>query len=571
MLRRIHDPDRGASFVEYAAVIALVVAVAAAFFMSGLPRIINDGISRAVSDALDPNGTTSVDVPRTDSELPESGQGDSGVEGSAPKSGDPGSGDLGDNGSDDQDLGGGGEGAGEPIKVDPAPYIPEEDGGTISSAPLDSEKEFVVSDVWSPQEEWESIKTQPWFTFEDNGNYDWYCGQVLYHICKFGGGIAQGANDIAEDIRETSCLAGICGKDEFKEGWGNIGEGAKNLWNDPLGTLGEMWDSLPDKSDENYHNNGTLGGFSKNLGLALTEFIGAPLKPLKFFGNGGTSGRGDDSDRGRQGGCDNSFVPGTLVLLADGNAKPIELVSVGDRVLAHDPETGEQGPREVTQRIVGGGAKILVDVTVTDGSGDTGSVTATDNHPFWVLDQGWTDAIDLEPGSWLRTSVGVWVQVEGVDVYTVAEQVVHNLTVADLHTYYALMGEIPVLSHNADCEWQENSKESISSARQIVDDGDWQHVVDRHRPGGKNVDPESSIFRGKNNQVKNRIAEAVYRGTPRKNTHDPETGEPRSGWVYEWDFGNVVGVSGSANGGGELTAIRVVVSDDGKMITAFPV
>ncbi|GAA1466365.1 hypothetical protein GCM10009603_50690 [Nocardiopsis exhalans] len=85
------------------------------------------------------------------------------------------------------------------------------------------------------------------------------------------------------------------------------------------------------------------------------------------------------------------------------------------------------------------------------------------------------------------------------------------------------------------------------------------------------MDAEASIFRGKNNQVKNRIAEVVYRGTPRKNSPDPKTGEPRPGWVYEWGFGNVVGVSGSVNGGRELTAIRVVVDDNGKLIKAFPV
>lgn len=60
----------------------------------------------------------------------------------------------------------------------------------------------------------------------------------------------------------------------------------------------------------------------------------------------------------------NSFVPGTRVLMADGTSKPIENVKTGDKVLATDPETGEQGPRTVLATIVGTGAKTLVEITV---------------------------------------------------------------------------------------------------------------------------------------------------------------------------------------------------------------
>src|SRR5690606_20820720 len=47
----------------------------------------------------------------------------------------------------------------------------------------------------------------------------------------------------------------------------------------------------------------------------------------------------------------NSFVPGTLVLLADGSTKPIEEVELGDRVLATDPDTGESEPQKVVATI----------------------------------------------------------------------------------------------------------------------------------------------------------------------------------------------------------------------------
>lgn len=83
----------------------------------------------------------------------------------------------------------------------------------------------------------------------------------------------------------------------------------------------------------------------------------------------------------------NSFVPGTAVLMADGTSKPIEDVELGDLVWAADPESGEEGLREVTGLITAHGDKTLVDIEM---DGDT--ATATDHHSIWVNDQGeWGD------------------------------------------------------------------------------------------------------------------------------------------------------------------------------------
>jgi hypothetical protein len=149
----------------------------------------------------------------------------------------------------------------------------------------------------------------------------------------------------------------------------------------------------------------------------------------------------------------NSFVGDTPVLLADGTSRPIRAVRVGDRVLAADPVTGVTGPRPVTATVTGTGHKRLVAVTVdTDGAagGATATVTATDNHPFWVVDLArWVDAGKLAPGQWLRTSAGTYVQVTAVAART-GQATVHNLAVADLHTYHVLTGRVPVLVHNDD-------------------------------------------------------------------------------------------------------------------------
>ncbi|MFJ8665128.1 ricin-type beta-trefoil lectin domain protein [Streptomyces sp. NPDC093600] len=168
---------------------------------------------------------------------------------------------------------------------------------------------------------------------------------------------------------------------------------------------------------------------------------------------GGSSGSGG-SGKADGGSCsiNNSFVPGTKVLMADGSTKPIEKVKAGDKVVATDPKTGASRIEAVTAEIKGRGVKHLVEVTIdVDGKAGTkaAQVTATDGHPFWVAELGkWIDATDLKSGQWLQTSAGTYVQVASVQRSTVTDAVVHNLTVSNVHTYYVVAGSTPVLVHN---------------------------------------------------------------------------------------------------------------------------
>ncbi|WP_149256886.1 RHS repeat-associated core domain-containing protein [Actinomadura sp. K4S16] len=148
----------------------------------------------------------------------------------------------------------------------------------------------------------------------------------------------------------------------------------------------------------------------------------------------------------------NSFVAGTGVLMADGSRKPIEDVKTGDKVEATDPETGKSKPKRVTGIIRGHGEKILVKITV-DSNGkrgvETGTVTATEGHPFWVRnDHKWIVAADLKPGMWLRTSAGTHVQITATKTWNEHKKV-YNLSVETDHTYYVEAGDTPVLVHNA--------------------------------------------------------------------------------------------------------------------------
>ena len=150
----------------------------------------------------------------------------------------------------------------------------------------------------------------------------------------------------------------------------------------------------------------------------------------------------------RSGSCalPNSFVAGTLVVLADGSLAPIEDLVRGDVVRTTDPVTGETSDQPVIATITATGTKHLIAV-VTDAT----AFTATAGHPIWVQAQGWTDAADLEVGDQLTGSGGqVHTITEVTDLGPLANQDVYNLTVSTTHTYYVSGEEasLNLLVHN---------------------------------------------------------------------------------------------------------------------------
>ena len=104
----------------------------------------------------------------------------------------------------------------------------------------------------------------------------------------------------------------------------------------------------------------------------------------------------------------------------------------------------------VTATITSTGDRELVRITVKTGDADEPeTITATDNHQFWVPSAGgWVDAGHLLPGQWLQTSAGTWVQIVSVQRDHHPHVTTFNLTVAVSHTYYVLAGQTTVLVHN---------------------------------------------------------------------------------------------------------------------------
>lgn len=140
--------------------------------------------------------------------------------------------------------------------------------------------------------------------------------------------------------------------------------------------------------------------------------------------------------------------------MANGSSKNIEDIKAGEYVLTSDPEAGNLQACQVTETISGDGMKHLVTLTVDSdgrkGKAKPSKITATDEHPFWLPDYGtWAEASELEPGMWLQTAVGTWVQITAVDEAHRTQRV-HNLTVDGQHTQRAT--EVAGVAAEAGCD-----------------------------------------------------------------------------------------------------------------------
>ncbi|MFE4059363.1 Hint domain-containing protein [Streptomyces sp. NPDC059096] len=190
-----------------------------------------------------------------------------------------------------------------------------------------------------------------------------------------------------------------------------------------------------------------------------------------------------ESERDAAAACANShsFPSGTQVLLADGTTRAIEDIRIGDRVAASDPQVQLTATRPVTNTFTTEGDKDFTRLTVATEQGPA-TVTATDNHPFWLSDERrWAEAGELSPGDELRTPTGSTRTVTAVSRYT-QRQTTYDLTVAGIHTYYVGIGSAAALVHNNDCEM---SPEDVEAARKPdVGEGDAKKFKDhflRHK------------------------------------------------------------------------------------------
>jgi hypothetical protein len=181
-----------------------------------------------------------------------------------------------------------------------------------------------------------------------------------------------------------------------------------------------------------------------------------------------------------------SFPSGTEVLLADGTTRAIEDVRIGDRVAASDPQVQLTTTRPVTNTFTTEGDKDFTLLTVATEQGPA-TVTATDNHPFWLADdQRWKNAGDLRVGDELHTPNGASVVVTAVRDQQ-GKQRTFDLTVSRVHTYYVLAGQTPVLVHNSGgClpalrDWS-SQRFQFGNQSFLLDKKGMEHILTRHHP-----------------------------------------------------------------------------------------
>jgi hypothetical protein len=135
------------------------------------------------------------------------------------------------------------------------------------------------------------------------------------------------------------------------------------------------------------------------------------------------------------------FVAGTLVSTEAGD-RPIESLRVGDNVWAFDVETGELALKPILRRFVTRDQPVLQVEMFSDSRGNE-QLTVTAGHPFWVEDEGWVGALDLNDDA-LRgqdSAVFGWAGAEA------GTSTVYNIEVADFHSYF--VGQSRALVHNA--------------------------------------------------------------------------------------------------------------------------
>jgi len=216
----------------------------------------------------------------------------------------------------------------------------------------------------------------------------------------------------------------------------------------------------------------------------------------------------------------NSFAAGTPVLLGDGTTKPIEQIRVGDLVMAADPASGAVAAKPVTVLHINVDER-LTDLTVVAANGQRAVVHTTPEHPFWSPAQrAWVGAGTLRAGEELTSYEAAGPTVAAVRTFP-GPQVMFNLTVADIHTYYVLAGATPVLVHN--CDPIGFADDAVSSAFENMRGGGghaMRHLIeDGIIPNKGSVASKAAIFQEKLTPILTRPTKAfnwTIGGTPAK-------------------------------------------------------
>lgn len=136
------------------------------------------------------------------------------------------------------------------------------------------------------------------------------------------------------------------------------------------------------------------------------------------------------------------FTKGTLVASEEGH-KPIDSIMVGDRVLAYNIDSKEQGYKRVEQLFISK-TDTLVIITI-----DGQQIETTKKHPFYIVGKGWVSAQYLTEEDQIFKFDGSSSRIESIKIVKLQFMIeVFNIEVDEWHTYFVTNQN--VLVHN-DC------------------------------------------------------------------------------------------------------------------------
>ena len=138
----------------------------------------------------------------------------------------------------------------------------------------------------------------------------------------------------------------------------------------------------------------------------------------------------------------NCFPAYTLIRMADGEAKVIQDIQAGDRVLSYNEKLGEN-----TVSVVGEVQKTTTNLLFTlsfMNKNDEDTIQCTPLHRFFIEGKGWVPAQDIVVGDVIKFSDGVTEQITKVSQNNEVVEVYHIINVEPDHTYYAQ----DILVHN---------------------------------------------------------------------------------------------------------------------------
>ena len=146
----------------------------------------------------------------------------------------------------------------------------------------------------------------------------------------------------------------------------------------------------------------------------------------------------------------NSFTAGTLVLTASGALVPISALHTGEKVAAGDTSTGKKKVETVDAVLVHYDAD-LYDLAVDTPEGKQ-DVQTTANHLIWDLTtHQWTQAAKLHNGDRLLAANDTTATAVGGTTPADTQGGMWDLTIDNLHDFYVVGGNVPVLVHNSAC------------------------------------------------------------------------------------------------------------------------